>query len=61
MVTCKGTWLEAAFYYAEHFPTIKDFLHSLEDDSQAIVEANRIMLNNDMLNELAVIRGPSQS
>ncbi len=47
-------WLEAAFYYADHFLTTKNFVHFLEDDSHAVVEVKRIMFNNDVLNELMI-------
>eukprot|EP00095_Tigriopus_kingsejongensis_P001750 maker-scaffold183_size276960-snap-gene-0.11 protein:Tk01750 transcript:maker-scaffold183_size276960-snap-gene-0.11-mRNA-1 annotation:"PREDICTED: uncharacterized protein LOC100897181" len=53
----KGTWLEAAFYYAEHFHTIKAFVEVMEDDSQAIVEAKKLFKDPEILPQLAILKG----
>ncbi len=39
ILTRWGTWIEAAKYYAAHFPQIADVIAILEPDAQCVVEA----------------------
>jgi hypothetical protein len=34
-----GTWLSAAYYYAQNYTKIKDFIIELPDSSKAIITA----------------------
>jgi hypothetical protein len=43
-----GTWLEAVFYYAVHFETIKTFVEGMEDNSPAI-EVKKIFQEPEIL------------
>lgn len=48
--------MEAAFYYAENFATVKAFVEGMDDDSQAIVQAKKLFNDHDILPQLAIIK-----
>ncbi|QQP51918.1 CGG triplet repeat-binding protein 1 [Caligus rogercresseyi] len=50
-------WFEAAFYYCNHFKGIGDFIESLNDDSLAIVKANKLFKDPKLPGQLAFIKG----
>lgn len=39
VVTRWGSWLNAAFYFAENFPKVRDIVNGFEDDGKLVENA----------------------
>lgn len=50
-----NTWLNAAFFYAEHFSSIKTFVLALDNDSKAVEELQNCIKKVKLQQELAEI------
>ena len=51
------TWLEACFYFCEHFQTVKSFVNSLStEDARAIRTAQEVFKDDEMEGKLAYIK-----
>ncbi|PSN31351.1 hypothetical protein C0J52_25994 [Blattella germanica] len=57
IITRWGTWLEACFYFCEHFQTVKSFVNSLStEDARAIRTAQEVFKDDEMEGKLAYIK-----
>lgn len=57
VVTRWGTWLEAAFYFADHFEEIKSVVNAISADEAQSVEMAQIEFNrNDIKPKLSVLK-----
>ena len=57
VLTRRGTWLNAAFYYAENYAKIKELITELVDSSKVIISAKDLVKSNTLENSLIKIRG----
>jgi hypothetical protein len=56
VVTRWGSWLKAAFYYAENYIKIKDFINDLPNSSEAMKSAKNLITSNTLKDSLLHIR-----
>jgi hypothetical protein len=52
-----GTWLSAAYYNAENYIKIRDFIMELPNSSKAIISAKNLIESQTLQNNLIEIRG----
>jgi hypothetical protein len=52
VITRWNTWLSAAFYYADNYSKVKNFIEDLNDSSQAIIAVKNVIKSQSLENQL---------
>lgn len=55
IITRWGTWLEAAFFYSQHFNTIQSFVTNLPDDAVSIKDCKQVLSKQCLHQQLQFI------
>jgi len=55
VVTRWASWLNAAFYYADNFPTVKEIVLGFDDGGLLVARAKQVVQNTELVNDLVSI------